>query len=136
MLAPPRPAWNARGLPVAISVATAMRFVKRFFACGSKVLVLSCYVLFFARRAEKAKHSSKVALPIRLKIFGSGSRKPAVHVLITGSSGQIGTNLALRLLDAGHSVFGVDKRLNAWTSRVTTLLQDLSAPYRDFAGGI
>jgi UDP-glucose 4-epimerase len=59
-----------------------------------------------------------------------------VHVLITGSSGQIGTNLALRLLDAGHSVFGIDKRLNSWTDRVTTLLQDLSAPYRDFVGGI
>jgi nucleoside-diphosphate-sugar epimerase len=59
-----------------------------------------------------------------------------VHILITGSSGQIGTNLALRLLDAGHNVFGVDKRLNTWTDRVTTLLQDLSAPYRDFAGGI
>jgi UDP-glucuronate 4-epimerase len=63
-------------------------------------------------------------------------RKPAMHMLITGSSGQIGTNLALRLLDAGHSVFGIDKRLNSWTDRVTTLLQDLSAPYRDFAGGI
>ena len=59
-----------------------------------------------------------------------------MYVLITGSSGQIGTNLALRLLDAGHSVFGVDKRLNTWTDRVTTLLQDLAAPYRDFAGGI
>jgi UDP-glucose 4-epimerase len=56
--------------------------------------------------------------------------------LITGSSGQIGTNLALRLLDAGHRVFGVDRRVNTWTDRVTTLLQDLSAPYRDFAGGI
>jgi UDP-glucose 4-epimerase len=59
-----------------------------------------------------------------------------MHVLITGSSGQIGTNLALRLLDAGHQVFGVDKRPNTWTDRVTTLLQDLAAPYRDFAGGI
>jgi UDP-glucuronate 4-epimerase len=59
-----------------------------------------------------------------------------VHILITGSSGQIGTNLALRLQDAGHSVFGIDKRLNTWTDRVTTLLQDLAAPYRDFAGGI
>src|SRR5215207_2281071 len=58
------------------------------------------------------------------------------RVLITGSSGQIGTNLALRLLDAGHSVFGIDKRLNTWTDRVTTLLQDLAAPYRDFTGGI
>src|SRR5215217_7227475 len=59
-----------------------------------------------------------------------------MQILITGSSGQIGTNLALRLLDAGHRVFGIDKRLNAWTDRVTTLLQDLAAPYRDFAGGI
>jgi UDP-glucose 4-epimerase len=59
-----------------------------------------------------------------------------MHILITGSSGQIGTNLALRLLDAGHQVFGIDKRLNSWTDRVTTLLQDLAAPYREFAGGI
>jgi UDP-glucuronate 4-epimerase len=59
-----------------------------------------------------------------------------MRILITGSSGQIGTNLALRLLDAGHAVFGVDRRLNTWTNRVTTLLQDLAAPYRDFAGGI
>lgn len=59
-----------------------------------------------------------------------------MRVLITGSSGQIGTNLALRLLDAGHEVFGIDKRQNTWTDRITTLLQDLSAPYRDFAGGI
>jgi UDP-glucose 4-epimerase len=59
-----------------------------------------------------------------------------VHILITGSSGQIGTNLALRLLGAGHQVFGVDKRLNSWTNRLTTMLQDLAAPYRDFVGGI
>jgi UDP-glucuronate 4-epimerase len=59
-----------------------------------------------------------------------------MRILITGSSGQIGTNLALRLLDLGYAVFGVDKRLNSWTDRITTLLQDLAAPYRDFAGGI
>jgi nucleoside-diphosphate-sugar epimerase len=59
-----------------------------------------------------------------------------MRVLITGSSGQIGTNLALRLLDAGHSVFGIDRRMNTWTDRITTLLQDLAAPYRDFVGGI
>lgn len=59
-----------------------------------------------------------------------------MHILITGSSGQIGTNLALRLLDAGHQVFGVDRRVNTWTDRITTLLQDLAAPYRDFVGGI
>jgi nucleoside-diphosphate-sugar epimerase len=60
----------------------------------------------------------------------------AVHILITGSSGQIGTNLGLRLLDAGHRVFGVDRRINPWTDRITTLLQDLAAPYRDFDKGI
>jgi UDP-glucose 4-epimerase len=59
-----------------------------------------------------------------------------MRILITGSSGQIGTNLALRLLDAGHTVFGVDRRLNTWTDRITTLLQDLAAPYRDFEGGV
>jgi UDP-glucose 4-epimerase len=59
-----------------------------------------------------------------------------VRILITGSSGQIGTNLALRLLAAGHAVFGVDKRVNAWTDAFPTLLQDLSAPYREFTGGI
>jgi nucleoside-diphosphate-sugar epimerase len=58
------------------------------------------------------------------------------RVLITGSSGQIGTNLALRLLAGGHSVFGVDRRMNTWTDAFPTLLQDLGAPHRDFAGGI
>jgi UDP-glucose 4-epimerase len=59
-----------------------------------------------------------------------------MRVLVTGSSGQIGTNLGLRLLDAGYDVFGVDRRINTWTDRITTLLQDLSGPYRDFEGGI
>ncbi len=59
-----------------------------------------------------------------------------MRILITGSSGQIGTNLALRLLDEGHSVFGVDIRPNTWTDRIDTLLQDLSVPYQDFRGGI
>jgi nucleoside-diphosphate-sugar epimerase len=49
-----------------------------------------------------------------------------VRVLITGSSGQIGTNLALRLLADGHEVFGVDKRQNTWTDAFRYLLQDLS----------
>jgi nucleoside-diphosphate-sugar epimerase len=51
-----------------------------------------------------------------------------VRVLITGSSGQIGTNLALHLQNAGHEVFGVDKRLNAWTDDFRYLLQDLTFP--------
>jgi nucleoside-diphosphate-sugar epimerase len=59
-----------------------------------------------------------------------------MRVLITGSSGQIGTNLALRLLDEGHFVFGLDIRPNTWTDRIPTLLQDLSAPQHHFQGGI
>lgn len=59
-----------------------------------------------------------------------------MRVLITGSSGQIGTNLALRLLDEGHFVFGVDIRPNTWTDRIETLLQDLGAPYTNFDEGI
>ena len=59
-----------------------------------------------------------------------------MHVLITGSSGQIGTNLALRLQGAGYQVFGVDKRANTWTNAFPYLLQDLGAPYRDFVSGI
>lgn len=59
-----------------------------------------------------------------------------MRVLITGSSGQIGTNLGLRLLADGHTVFGVDRRVNCWTEAFPTLLQDLSVPQREFVGGI
>jgi UDP-glucose 4-epimerase len=59
-----------------------------------------------------------------------------MRVLITGSSGQIGTNLALRLMDDGHEVFGVDKRVNTWTDRFRYILQDLSSPYPPHEKGI
>jgi nucleoside-diphosphate-sugar epimerase len=59
-----------------------------------------------------------------------------MRVLITGSSGQIGTNLALRLLRDGHFVFGVDKRQNTWTDAFPTLLQDLAGHYPAYPGGI
>jgi nucleoside-diphosphate-sugar epimerase len=59
-----------------------------------------------------------------------------MRVLITGSSGQIGTNLALRLMRHGHSVYGVDKRQNTWTDEFPTLLQDLAGHYPAFPGGI
>jgi UDP-glucose 4-epimerase len=48
-----------------------------------------------------------------------------MRILITGSSGQIGTNLALALLDRGDSVVGVDHRANTWTDRFPTATLDL-----------
>ena len=60
-----------------------------------------------------------------------------MRILVTGSSGQIGTNLALRLLADGHEVFGVDKRPNPWVGDAfPTLLQDLAGHYSAFRGGI
>ena len=59
-----------------------------------------------------------------------------MRILVTGSSGQIGTNLALRLLADGHEVFGVDQRLNTWTDEFKYLLQDLSGQYPAFPDGI
>lgn len=50
-----------------------------------------------------------------------------MKILITGSSGQIGTNLGLRLLDAGHEVLGIDKRANQWTDRIRTETVNLVA---------
>ncbi len=51
-----------------------------------------------------------------------------MRVLITGSSGQIGTNLALKLLADGHAVRGIDMRANAWTDRIPTHTLDLTTP--------
>jgi nucleoside-diphosphate-sugar epimerase len=59
-----------------------------------------------------------------------------MRILLTGSSGQIGTNLALRLLADGHHIFGVDKRVNGWTDEFNTLLQDLAGHYAPFRGGM
>ena len=59
-----------------------------------------------------------------------------MRILVTGSSGQIGTNLALRLQRDGHEVFGVDKRQNTWTDEFRYLLQDLAGHYSAFPLGI
>ena len=59
-----------------------------------------------------------------------------MKILVTGSSGQIGTNLALKLQRDGHEVFGVDKRQNTWTDEFPYLLQDLAGHYAAFRGGI
>lgn len=48
-----------------------------------------------------------------------------MRILVTGSSGQIGTNLALALLERGAAVQGIDKRANTWTDRIPTVQADL-----------
>lgn len=48
-----------------------------------------------------------------------------MRILITGSSGQIGTNLGLALLDRGAQVVGIDWRANSWTDRLPTVVHDL-----------
>jgi len=50
-----------------------------------------------------------------------------MRILVTGSSGQIGTNLGLNLLAAGHEVLGIDNRPNAWTDDIETEKLDLVA---------
>jgi len=50
-----------------------------------------------------------------------------MKVIVTGSSGQIGTNLALALLRRGDSVVGIDKRANPWTNEFDTAIVDLVA---------
>ncbi len=51
-----------------------------------------------------------------------------MRVLITGSSGMIGTNLGLALLDSRVEVAGIDCRPNPWTDRIPTTLIDLAGP--------
>jgi UDP-glucuronate 4-epimerase len=48
-----------------------------------------------------------------------------MRVLITGSSGQIGTNLGLKLLERGDEVVGLDWRENSWTDQIPTVACDL-----------
>ncbi len=61
-----------------------------------------------------------------------------MRILVTGSSGQIGTNLALKLIADGHTVFGVDKRLNTWwgDEKFPTMPQNLAGFYAPYRGGI
>ena len=48
-----------------------------------------------------------------------------MRILITGSSGQIGSNLGLALQALGHEVFGIDNRKNTWTNKIETIIQDV-----------
>jgi nucleoside-diphosphate-sugar epimerase len=58
-----------------------------------------------------------------------------MNVLVTGSSGQIGTNLSLALIGRGDHVTGLDNRPNQWTDQIPTLNVDLVAAARDDAAG-
>ena len=59
-----------------------------------------------------------------------------MNVLVTGSSGQIGTNVALALLARGDQVVGVDCRDNDWTDTIETVRLDLTkARVVDLPGG-
>ncbi len=49
-----------------------------------------------------------------------------MNTIITGASGQIGTNVGLGLLDRGAAVLGIDKRSNSWTDRIETRILDLA----------
>ncbi len=54
-----------------------------------------------------------------------------MNILITGSSGQIGTNVALKLMERGDVVLGIDKRSNAWTDRIDLVTLDLTKASHD-----
>jgi UDP-glucose 4-epimerase len=54
-----------------------------------------------------------------------------MNVLITGSSGQIGTNVGLALIERGDGVVGIDCRANTWTDRIETLQLDLTTATPD-----
>ena len=53
-----------------------------------------------------------------------------MRFLITGSSGQVGTNLSLALLEQDHTVLGIDINPNKWTDLVETRIVDLVAAAR------
>jgi len=54
-----------------------------------------------------------------------------MRVLITGSSGLIGTNVGLALVDRGDDVVGIDIRANPWSDRFATEFVDLNVAAPD-----
>lgn len=52
---------------------------------------------------------------------------PIKNILVTGSSGTIGTRLCEKLLACGYNVTGVDKRSNQWNRKIDkiTIIADL-----------
>ena len=62
---------------------------------------------------------------LRLKAGFSERELDRMRILITGSSGQIGTNVGLALLERGDQVVGIDNRPNPWTDALPTVVCDL-----------
>ena len=58
-----------------------------------------------------------------------------MKILVTGSNGEIGTNLCLKLKKEGHEVFGIDKRKNNWTNNLEYRLLDLTQNFSSFKKG-
>ncbi|GIK43283.1 MAG: nucleoside-diphosphate sugar epimerase [Chloroflexota bacterium] len=54
-----------------------------------------------------------------------------MKILVTGSSGQIGTNLCLALMQKGNLVVGIDKRQNTWTDQIPALQHNLAESMPD-----
>lgn len=49
-----------------------------------------------------------------------------MKLLVTGSSGQVGTNLCLALLERGDTVLGIDRNPNPWTAEIPYLQRDIA----------
>ena len=49
-----------------------------------------------------------------------------MKILITGSSGQVGTNLSLALMQKGGLVLGIDRRANSWTDQIPFVERDIA----------
>jgi len=49
-----------------------------------------------------------------------------LKILITGSSGQVGTNLALKLLEREEQILGIDRRDNSWTDKIPLIKRDIA----------
>jgi UDP-glucose 4-epimerase len=49
-----------------------------------------------------------------------------LKIIVTGSSGQVGTNLCLALLKKGATILGIDKRPNQWTQAIPFIQRDLA----------
>ena len=52
-----------------------------------------------------------------------------MKILVTGSSGTIGSALCTRLIERGHNVLGIDFHPQKWDSRIKTIVCDLRATF-------